>query len=365
MMTIHTSRSGRRGFTLIELLIVIAIITLLIAILLPALKDSRRSARTLICQSNFKQFGIAISNYATDFTDRIASFTWRANEQNAPWVPPTTSQTQAAADQAVDILRRRGDRELGADAINQITGWIPNVLYTHLVLNDYLAQRLPEPMVACPEDRLRLQWQINVRQYKSLWWQTISEAERPGGAAVDNSEQRWPYSASYNFVPAAWAPDQRIRRGTAFIDTVSQTGLDHNMFNVPVPVAANAKENFYGSRKLSDVDFPSMKISMYDSYNRHFAGRKVPLFFMYPECKQPVLMFDTSVRITKTEQTNKGFQPNNPLGGPSLITYRPDTWEYRTRSGAASEGVTGYYRWTRAGLRGVDVLGNEILGKAP
>lgn len=55
------------GFTVIELLVTIGIISVLIAILLPAIQGARESARQINCRSNLKQLGIAIHSYESAF----------------------------------------------------------------------------------------------------------------------------------------------------------------------------------------------------------------------------------------------------------------------------------------------------------
>ncbi|MCC6442490.1 MAG: type II secretion system protein [Armatimonadetes bacterium] len=57
----------RKGFTLIELLVVFAVISLLSAILFPVFARAREQGRKVVCQSNLKQIGVALSMYAQDY----------------------------------------------------------------------------------------------------------------------------------------------------------------------------------------------------------------------------------------------------------------------------------------------------------
>ncbi len=349
----------KSGFTLIELLVVIAIIALLIGILLPALGEARKSGRITICTANMKQLGVATQSYTADYQDRLYAFTISAATANLLTFQDLRDQAaggglEAHAAQAVDIIRRR----TGRDNFDQVNGWIPDVLYTHLVLQDYLASRLPEKLVVCPEDRNRNLWQTD----------PVGFANGIFIPSPNPLSPRWPYSSTYEHGYYHYAPD-RCDNGPG----VTQAGA-HNLYQFLNPTNVQDPGSFLGRRRISQVMFTSQKAQMYDIQCRHRG--KVQFYYGYQDAVVPILFYDASVNMKRTGpaldplvngvrepvDANPGWAPEAPFTPFALnVNYTPDTWETPIRNGGTSASFPGFYRWTRGGLRGIDFGGREFV----
>src|SRR5438128_214626 len=68
-LSLGRTRQAHEGqaFTLTELLVVISILTMLASLLLPALAKAKAQTRRVICASNLRQLGMALSMYIGDF----------------------------------------------------------------------------------------------------------------------------------------------------------------------------------------------------------------------------------------------------------------------------------------------------------
>ncbi|MBC8106315.1 MAG: prepilin-type N-terminal cleavage/methylation domain-containing protein [Anaerolineae bacterium] len=114
-MSGSTVRQFRRAFTLVEVLVVVGIISVLIAILLPTLARAREQSKSLVCQSNMRQWSQAALMYA--------------NENNG-WLP------------------RRGQGAQPTSQIDRPSDWfnaLPPIMRTKMYVERVAEKRIPRP----------------------------------------------------------------------------------------------------------------------------------------------------------------------------------------------------------------------------
>ena len=86
------NRLIKKGFTIVELLVVVSIISLLMTLLLPALQQAKKTARSAACLGVLRQVGYGLNNYANDFNN------WGAASYFLGAVPWITVMAQGTSD---------------------------------------------------------------------------------------------------------------------------------------------------------------------------------------------------------------------------------------------------------------------------
>src|SRR5262249_59820141 len=97
----------------------------------------------------------------------------------------------AAANEAVYLVRTSANRP----DIPVISSWIPHILYSHLVLADYLGRSLPWNAMISSEDGNRRRWAADPACFDQGCF-------LPNQPEPSPESRRWPYSASFIMGPA-------------------------------------------------------------------------------------------------------------------------------------------------------------------
>lgn len=348
----QTRARARSAFTLIELLLVIAIIAILISMLLPALSQGRRTARTVRCLSNMKQLGTAMHTYGAEFKEQLYSYSWRKGVvYPGTGFPAANHDIDAACNQMVDILHRQADRS----DIGPVPplAFFPYLRYSHLVLQDYLGQRLPDPVVACPEDADQARWGLDPLGYDNdLYKPSYGTVHTPNGDVIP---WRHPYRSNYWITEAAFDKNQ-----------IGLRGFPASYASIYISTDPNVR---YGNRKVSDISYPSQKVFMYEMYGRHTGARLFDwrTFYGFETARPIVQMFDNSAYIRASKDSNLGCNPNNPFStsiADMQTAYNPAPGIPDPPPPGGSAQVYIRYQYTRSGLRGIDFAGQDIRSNA-
>ena len=350
-----------RGFTLLETAAVLAIGSLLVGVLAPAVKMSRSHARGVGSAANLMFIGQGSGMYAQDHAGRNFSYTWAGPEPGQSQVffdmPDgitrlAGSDQEAASWQQTAILMLGTGRISGPDKILGNTTSVVHRRTILLVLQDYLGRPFPDPMVADPADANLLQWQANpldIEITNNIPYAPGSDVDgydSPGHWTSRNLRQRWAYGSSYQTTAAAWQSDG-IGGDPSFVPTPITPHLFLGGNRIPTA----------GGRNFDEVVFPSHKVYFFEEFDREQAGSP---YFAYDHARPEKLMFDGSVNNRPSGEARPSWNPANgkqewrqtyvplhtfplPQGGfgdPTLLSQR--------------------YRWTLGGLKGIDYVPGPI-----
>jgi hypothetical protein len=326
-------RTPTGGFVLQELLAIVLFVSAVLVVLAALSSRSRSLASLGESMANLKRLHQSTVTFGDDNSGLFATFTWRKGTNPSPYpdLVNSFSDLEAAANQAVDIMRRRAG--LTQAQLPKITSWIPHVFYSHLVLSDHLGTDLPHRWVISPEDPKRLAFAFD----RSQW---------PG----TGSNLRWAFSSSYEVPVAFWS------RPDSGPDAVFQS-FSYNTFTVP-----NTAQ--FGQRRLDEVVYPSHKAMYHDRHQRHFGPRQG--YFMHEEARVPVATVDGAVSVRRGADANQGWNPSQPTSqSPTMVSYSPPpsgqfAWDPPALSPNNEDIVPGRYRWTRRALGGRDVDGPQV-----
>jgi general secretion pathway protein G len=121
--------SRRHAMTLVELLTVVAIISVLVMILLPAVQAARSAARSTGCKNNMRQIGLAILQYCDQHEGEFPQFVDDKKDAARSWLYTLKPFLESVDEIRICPNDTKGDERLRNDS-------------TSYVINDYIAAKV-------------------------------------------------------------------------------------------------------------------------------------------------------------------------------------------------------------------------------
>jgi Tfp pilus assembly protein PilE len=358
-------RTGKnRGFTLVETAAVVGMLSLLVGVMAPALKQARASARGQSSAANLAQIGQLSGMYAVDHGGLIHTYTWRGPRPGAPqptYILPNgvrktaLSDADAGAFQLQEILMRRTGRLEGPDAIADSRTQLPHRRMLNLVLMDYADRPFPDTLFVDPADDLLLQWQNNPLDLSTENQIPYADPKSdytgystPFAWTSLGVMQRWAYSSSYTTTVPGWQPDG-INTAPYFSPAIYRPSpqtphlflLSSNSLRILIAEGRN----------YAEVMFPSAKVHYFEEFDREQPGSP---YFAYDHARPAKLMFDGSVNEWASGFASASADPLNP--NPRWRQRYVPLHQFPVPLSGLGEQtlLSQRYRWTYRGLKGLD-----------
>ncbi len=268
-----SARTSRNAFSLIELLVVISVLTILIAILVPALSSARQSSIGHVCLANLRTLGQGLTMYSTEYQNvlvpgrlpRVDDDNWRALVYGGWKYRPTflammgtnvgiqPFEDPMASRNAVDRFGQRGERQDYASRVYvcpAVRDWTDERNGSY----GYNYQFLGNSRLSDPGDiRSFKNWPVSVTRIRDTS-RTVAVADSMGTAASFAPDARWSYennaedgrrygNEGFNLDPpwidrargeAAKFPDRRSAADSRHLGRVATLWVDtHADFQTP------------------------------------------------------------------------------------------------------------------------------------
>ncbi len=334
-------RPRKSAFTLIELLVVIAIIGLLVALLLPALKKSRKAARETKCMLQMNQYSRGIGQYALDYKERLATYSWESGKSYRGFDWDSTIYSMAGF---TNIEAAREQMNAIIKAISPVVyvetrQFIPHPNLSLVIMQQYISNRVPDPIALCPEDFF-----LN---------RVRDEAVARGVPPLFAGEDGIGFArSSYQYPFPFWGQDRD--------SSWSMRPATTNSF-----LATNGNP-LLGRRKITDIVFPATKALFYEQFSWH---ENRPMNWSLPIADNLVTACDGSTRRIFTRDVNRGgflFANGTIDTSYNNVTYtpNPDQGQPPVPPGMSASNPVRWFM-TLGGLKGTDWGGTEPLRPVP